>query len=104
MNDIKEVLHDFCEENGVNISSIKDDVIQSLDLVDCALNITEQNITSISLSKMKDDLLLSISAPELTTIISRYFSQATVNAKCYDVYNTGYGIKLIITYENAFKD
>lgn len=98
---IEEILSEFCRTNGV---TIKHDVAESCILLEKILSSFGQNDNfSLSLNKINNDLLMSIETPEEISVFSRLFAEATFNAKCYDIYNTGSGIKIIITYENAIQ-
>lgn len=98
---IEEILSKFCRTNDV---TVKKDVTESCVLLVKILSSFGQNDNfSLSFNKIHNDLLVSVETPEEISVFSRLFAEATFNAKCYDIYNTGSGIKIIITYENAIQ-
>ena len=98
---VAEILSEFCKSNG---ATIRHDVAESCVLLEKILTSFEQNEEfNLSVNRINNDLLLSIETHEEINVFSRLFAEATFNAKCYDIYNTGSGIKIIITYENAIE-
>ena len=101
MNEIvNEKFNEFCEKQKIDISSIDPDVVVSCSLVTEILN---ENDVNLSIIRAQNDIIFSVESLDYSSIISRLFAEATLNVKCYDIYNTGRGVKIIFTYENAIK-
>lgn len=102
-NDVIETLHDFCQKNDLDIRTIDEKVVQSCALVVRVVSDRNDNEVAVRFNKAGNDLLLVLETAEFDEFFARFFSEATANAKCYDIYNTGAGVKMIVTYEKAFK-
>lgn len=130
MNDIVfKNLNEFCNQNYVSFDKIDPDVVESCSYAYEAITMsgTRNNENVLSFSRSNDDLFFSIrfgtereEKPVFEDIIvsmineterefdispfsSGLFAESTKRAKCYDIFNNGKGVTLVITYENAIQ-